>query len=86
MNRLGYIVLSILSKNNAVSVLTAMTIKEIAGMEDFGCQENTIYKKIREFQKSGYVKAGAKEGRASTFYITSAGNEEINKIRSEKRE
>lgn len=44
-------------------------------MEDFEYKENTIFKKIKDFEQSGYVCRGLKEGRADTFYITEAGCE-----------
>jgi len=53
-----------------------MSVREITETEeDFGYKENTIFKKIKEFEKSGYIRRGLKEGRADTFYITAAGRE-----------
>lgn len=73
MNRLGFIVLSILRKSDATSRLSSMTVREIATAEDFDLKENTIFKKIKDFEKSGYINRGLKEGRACTFYITPEG-------------
>ena len=74
MNRLGFLVLAILKKAEATDRLSAMTVREIAETEeDFGLKENTVFKKIRDFEKFGYVGRGLKEGRASTFYITLSG-------------
>ncbi len=75
MNRLGFLVLSILSRNNALDRISAMTVKEIAAAEDLGYRDNTIFKKIVLFEEMGYVGAGYKEGRARTFYITDRGIE-----------
>jgi Fe2+ or Zn2+ uptake regulation protein len=50
-----------------------MSIQEIADTEDFGYKPNTIYKTVKKFEKRGFVCAGLKEGRANTFFITSAG-------------
>ena len=55
MNRLGFIILSILSRNEATSRLSSMTVREIACAEEFGLKENTIFKKIKDFEKSGYI-------------------------------
>ena len=75
MNRLGFVILSILRESKATGRLSSMTLKEIALAEDFGWKENTISKKIREFELSGYVGRGLKEGRAVTYFITEDGLE-----------
>ena len=73
MNRLGFIILSILRKSDATSRLSSMTVREIATAEEFGLKENTIFKKIKDFENSGYIGRGLKEGRADTFFITPEG-------------
>ena len=50
-----------------------MTVREIATAEEFGLKENTIFKKIKDFENSGYIGRGLKEGRADTFFITRKG-------------
>ena len=55
MNRLGFIILSILRKSDATSRLSSMTVREIATAEEFGLKENTIFKKIKDFENSGYI-------------------------------
>ncbi len=81
MNRLGFIVLSILKQNGAESKLSSMTLREIAAAENLGLKENTIFKKIKDFQMSGYVGRGLKEGHADTFFITPEGLEILEKER-----
>ena len=49
MNRLGFIVLSILSQNGATNKLSSMSVQEISDTEEFGYKPNTIFKKIKEF-------------------------------------
>lgn len=73
MNRLGFIVLSILRQNGANNRLSAMAVSEIVDEEEFVYKDNTIYKKIKEFETVGLVAQGLKEGRAATFYITEKG-------------
>lgn len=73
MNRLGFLILSVLSESGAVDKKSAMTVKEIAEAEDLGYKDNTVFKKITEFESVGYVAAGYKDGKAKTFYITDAG-------------
>ncbi len=84
MNRLGFIILSVLRAGEATNRLSSMTVKEIAASEDFGLKENTIFKKIKDFEKSGYVGRGMKEGRADTYFITLAGCEYLEKERGRK--
>ncbi len=50
-----------------------MTLREIAAAEDLGLKENTIFKKIKDFEQSGYIGRGLKEGRADTYFITADG-------------
>ena len=84
MNRLGFILLSILGQNGATNRFSAMTIREIASAEELGMKENTIFKKIKDFEKSGYIGRGLKEGRADTYYITPEGCECLEKERGKK--
>ena len=81
MNRLGFLVLSILVKYEAVDKLSSMSVHEIAEMEDYGYRENTIYKKIKEFEESGYIGRGLPDGRAVTFYITAEGSRALEKVK-----
>ena len=75
MNRLGFIILSILRQEGATNKLSSMTVREIASAEEFGMKENTIFIFIKDFEQSGYIGRGLKEGRADTFFITPAGCE-----------
>lgn len=75
MNRLGFLILSVLQKNDAIDKVSAMTAKEVMDVEDFGYKGNTVFKKLTEFEAIGYVSAGYKEGRSKTFFITSSGME-----------
>lgn len=75
LNRLGFIVLSILRQNRATDRLSSMSVQEIADTEEFGYKPNTIFKKIKEFECAGYISRGLKEGRADTFFITPSGCE-----------
>ena len=77
MNRLGFLILSVLSTNIEFDKVSAMTAKEITDAEDFGYKDNTIFKKITEFESMGYVAAGYKEGKAKTFYITESGKQAL---------
>lgn len=73
-----------LAKCEATSRLSSMTVREIASAEDFGLKENTIFKKIKDFEKSGYIGRGLKEGRADTYFITPEGCGCLEKERGKK--
>ena len=75
MNRLGFLVLSVLLTNGADIRMAAMSLKEIMQTEDLDVKENTLFKKLRDYEIQEYVKKGIKDGRANTFYITDAGKE-----------
>ena len=75
LDRLGFMILSILRKNEATNRISSMTIKEIADSEPFGWKENTIFKKLKKFEKSGFINHGLKEGHAHSYFITSKGCE-----------
>ena len=49
--------------------------------ENFGMKENTIFKKIKDFEMAGCVGRGLKEGRAHTFFITPEGCKVLEKER-----
>lgn len=70
---MGFIVLSILERNGATNRLSSMTLREITEAEAFEMKENTIFKKLKEFEGFGYISRGLKEGRADTFFITPKG-------------
>ena len=75
MNRLGFLVLSVLLTNGADNRMAPMSLKEIMQTEDLDVKENTLFKKLRDYEIQEYVKKGIKDGRANTFYITDAGKE-----------
>lgn len=62
-----------------------MTLKEIVESEDSGYKSNTVSKKLKEFELSGYVCKGLKDGRADTFFITEKGCLALERIRDGKR-
>ncbi len=84
MNRLGFIILSILWQGGATNRFSAMTVREIALAEELGMKENTIFKKVKDYEQSGYIECGLKEGRANTFFITGDGIRYLEKERGNK--
>lgn len=81
MNRLGFMILSILRSNGATNQVQSMTVREIASVEEFDMKENTVFKKLKGFEQSGYIGRGFKEGRADTFFITPDGCEYLERVK-----
>lgn len=77
LDRLGFLMLSILAGNGAVDKTSAMTVNEILEIENVGCKYSTLYKKAAAFETSGYLAFGYNEGKARTFYITEKGREVV---------
>lgn len=81
MNRLGFMILSILRSNGATNQVQSMTVREIASVEEFDMKENTVFKKLKGFEQSGFIGRGFKEGRADTFFITPEGCEYLERVK-----
>ena len=72
LNRIQYVILSILRKNKADSPMLSMSCNEIAEIEKYD-KPSTIYKHLRILESLGYVERGAKVERATGYIITVAG-------------
>ena len=72
LNRIQYVILSILRKNKADSPMLSMSCNEIAEIEKYD-KPSTIYKHLRILENLGYVERGAKVERATGYIITAAG-------------
>ena len=72
LNRIQYVILSILRKNKADSPMLSMSCNEIAEIEKYD-KPSTIYKHLRILESLGYVERGAKVERATGYIITAAG-------------
>jgi hypothetical protein len=83
MNKLEFLILSILMSNNAVLKIRGMTVEEIIAAEELDCKVNTFYKQLKTYCDHGTVGIGAKDGRKVTFYITKTG---IQKLKEEKED
>lgn len=81
MNRVGFLLLSILKTEAAETRTSAMTLREMMEKEDLGCKENTAYKYVKSFERSGLVERGLKDGRSQTYYLTLAGAGKLEEIR-----
>lgn len=78
LTRIDAWLLAILHEQKADSFIVAMSIDEIIEAGAEGTARITIYKHIRSLLKKGYVATGAKNNRASCFYITDKGKALLN--------
>ncbi len=84
MNRLGFLVLSVLLTNGADNRMAAMSLKEIMQTEDLDVKENTLFKKLRDYEIQEYVKAavrGVDDGTAVTVKAVLARPETVSCLR-----
>lgn len=72
LNRCAYTILGILRTKKATDKVHGVTVKEVTALERIS-RPNTIHKRIKEMQSSGYVAEGVKAGRAKTYFITELG-------------
>lgn len=73
MERLGFLILSVLSANGAAGRASAMTAREIMAAEDLPYKYDTVYKKAVGLEATGYISAGHRDGKARSFYVTEKG-------------
>lgn len=73
MDRLSFLILSVLKSCRAINSISAITVMELVKMEEFMYRPNTIYKKIQELKKETYIEEGMKDGKAYTYFITKKG-------------
>lgn len=74
--RIMYSILNILFSNKANSQLYALTqvdIMEAMIADGEKWSDRTIYNKIKELRKQGFIRTGLRKGNFNTYYITSEG-------------
>lgn len=85
--RILYDILNVLYSNGAKSKLIALTQKQIQSevQKDDGetYNERTIYNRLKELKKKGYIEEGLRIGNAKSFYISKAGIDWIVDIEKE---
>lgn len=85
--RILYDILNVLYSNGAKSKLIALTQKQIQSevQKDDGetYNERTIYSRLQELKKKGYIEEGLRIGNAKSFYISKAGIDWIVDIEKE---
>ena len=85
VNRLGFLVLSVLLANNADNRMAAMSLKEIMQTEDLDVRENTLFKKLRDYENQGYVKKGMKDEKPTLFISRMTERNSWSRIRNKDR-
>ena len=80
MNRLDFLILSILNSNDAFGNLSGMTLKEISDSDELNdYKKDTIYRQLLSFKTVGNINYGVKDGHAATYYITDDGKSYLRK-------
>lgn len=73
MNQIEVIILSVLEKKKASSMITGICLEDLLKIEDFGYTSATFYKYIQRLKQKGYIENGLKNGRRYTYFITESG-------------
>lgn len=68
LNRLDYVILMLLKKQNCTSHFKGLTIQEIISVT--GTSRPSTYRKLITLYDNGYVEKGCKSTNALTFYLT----------------
>ena len=71
LTRLDYCIMKLLKKNNCISFFESMTLQEI--MVVTHTSRPTLYRKMMNLKKLGYVEKGCKSTQADTFYLLQKG-------------
>jgi DNA-binding PadR family transcriptional regulator len=74
--RHSYLILGILRAADAIDDIHGLTVNEIHSFERLS-KPNTIHKKVKGLESSGFISEGAKAGRAKTYYLTEKGSGEL---------
>lgn len=75
LTRVDYIIMKLLKKKGSTSYFESMTLKEIMGM--IKISRPTLYRKMMDLYKYGYVEKGCKSINADTLYLSKKGSQII---------
>lgn len=78
MNRTDLWLLAILQEQQADKFIVAMSIDELIEAGAEGVARITLYKHLKKLVDNGFVGAGAKADRASSYFITPKGKAILN--------
>lgn len=71
LTRVDYIIMKYLKKKGSITYFESMTLKEI--MSAIKISRPTLYRKMIDLQKHGFVGKGCKSTNADTFYLSAKG-------------
>lgn len=71
LNRLDYVIMKFLKKNNCTSHFESATLQEIISATN--TSRPTMYRKMMNLKEKGYVERGCKSTNADTFYLLEKG-------------
>ncbi|WP_317367409.1 hypothetical protein [uncultured Tyzzerella sp.] len=77
LTKIDIIILKDLYKKDKYSFLESLKIKDFLIIEQKVLKENSLYKRLEKLKKLDLVAKGVKDGKSSTYYITSNGIEFI---------
>ena len=73
INRTHLILITILSKNKAISAGTAISTEEIKNYCAIGKSDTTLNRAFRFLKSKDYIAQGVKDGKFFTYYVTENG-------------
>ena len=77
LDRIDFIILRLLRKNNYTKFFRSMTLQEIMAVTN--TTRPTTYRRMMKLRKKGYVEKGCKAIQADTFYLYKKGIELVDK-------
>ena len=80
INRTHLILMTILSKNSAVSAGTAISTEEIKRFCAIGKSNTTMHRAFCFLRSEGYIEQGVKDGKFFTYYITNQGIQKLKEM------
>ncbi len=80
LNRIQLILLSILSKVEAKSPATSVSIDYIIKSVSLGKSYSTIYREINSLHDKNCISQGVKDGKFNTYYINQNGVEKLKEM------
>ena len=80
INRTHLILMTILSKKNAMSAGTAISTEEIRQYCAIGKSSTTLHRAFFFLRSEGYIRQGVKDGKFFTYYITNKGIEKLKEM------
>lgn len=84
MNKLAYLILSVMNDMGAFSKMSSITANDICfEIKESNYSYSAVYKKLRWLMENGKVAAGIKDGNSNTYFITKSGIELLENISNE---